>query len=497
MKHTWSRLAFRWLLSIFLLLVATEMASANYMELLRRIPDSANTLIMIDVERMLMSPIAMKQKWRDKANSPQGEPIHFPVNAERYMLASKVDYVSNSFEDVWDAALIETTSDISLPYLSKAEGGYLDTLEGQQIAFSPRNAFLVQFKPRILGLSFPANRQDLGRWIRKIQHRDEPQVSDYLRNAVMIAHGKDHIVAAFDLGDLFTSQQVRARLQRAESLAGKQVDLNALTKLVTSLKGVTFTVQATERLDGTMRVDFGESPSEFKSIAKALMFEALETNGMLLDDGIKDWALAVEAKALTLRGRLSLKGLRMLTNLIPFPAETLDLTGAGAKPGQTGSESASAPATADTKATASKTYFQHISLLIDSVRDDIKHAGSPKLARRMVDKAALEIDRLPVLNVDADVIGYGAGVSETFRNMRNMSKFVNLDAAYRQASMAGNQGYGYGGFYGGSNYSMSSSVLRKQESAVLEANELSVFTLLEQKTAEIRKAMTLKYKVEF
>ena len=146
----------------------------------------------------------------------------------------------------------------------------------------------------------------------------------------------------------------------------------------------------------------------------------------------------------------------------------------------------------------SKKYFQHISLLIDTLRTDIKSAGSPKLARRMVDKAALEIDRLPVLNVDEELIGYGAGVSETFRNMRNMSKYASLDASYRQASMAGNQGYGYGGFYGGgTNLSLSTSVMRKQETAVLESNELQVFTMLEEKTAEIRKKMTLKYKVEF
>ena len=40
-----------------------------------------------------MSPIAMKEKWRDKANTSQGEPLHFPINAERYMLASKLDFV--------------------------------------------------------------------------------------------------------------------------------------------------------------------------------------------------------------------------------------------------------------------------------------------------------------------------------------------------------------------------------------------------------------------
>ena len=109
----------------------------------------------------------------------------------------------------------------------------------------------------------------------------------------------------------------------------------------------------------------------------------------------------------------------MLTNLIPFPAETLALNQASPKPGETGPETAGSASTADSTTTVSKKYFQHISLLIDELRTDVNNAGSAKLARRMIDKAALEIDRLPVLNVDEELIGYGAGVSETFRNMRN------------------------------------------------------------------------------
>ena len=50
-------------------LLASSQASANYYDLLRRVPESANTIILIDVERMLMSPIAMKKKWREKGNS--------------------------------------------------------------------------------------------------------------------------------------------------------------------------------------------------------------------------------------------------------------------------------------------------------------------------------------------------------------------------------------------------------------------------------------------
>ena len=492
MHHPRLRLAHRWWLSAVALVVTTGSASANYYELLRRVPDSANTLIMIDAERMLMSPIAMREKWRDKGNSPEAGTLRFPINSERYMLAAKLNFVSNA-EDVWDVAMIETTSDLSLPYLAKTEGGYLDTVEGQQVAFSPRDAFFVLFEPTILGVYFPANRQDLGRWLRTLKRLKDPQVSEYLRNAVALAHG-NHMVVAFDLGDLFTSRMIRDRLHHAESLAGKEIDLDALTKVLTSVKGVTLSMQATDRLNGKIQLDFGESPAPMKQVAKALIFEVLENQGMMLNE-IKEWRLLVEAKAIILEGRMTTKGLRTLTDLIPFPEETLDLQKTGPSAGGTAPGSASSSSTQDVKVTTSKKYFQHISLLLEEIHSELKGpVMSPKIAQRLVSKAAQEVDRLSVLNVDEELIAYGAGVSETLRNMRNLSKNAGLDASYRQASMAGNQGYG---FYGGTSLSLGTSVMGKQQTAVLKGNELAVITMLEEKTAEIRKKMTLKYKVDF
>jgi hypothetical protein len=483
------------LLSAFLATAAS--ASANYYGLLRRVPDSANAIILIDAERMLMSPIAMREKWRDRANTPEAGTIHFPVNAERYMLAAKLDFVSN-FEDIWDVGLIEATSDVSLPYLSKMEGGYLEKVEGHEVAYSPRNAFFVSFEPTILGVSFPANRQDLARWLRALKRRGEPLVSDYLRDAVKLAHGREHIVAAFDLGDLFTSRLIRDLLHHAESLAGKQVDLDALTRVLTSVKGVTLTMEAAERLNGKLQIDFAESPSPLKGVAKALIFEVLENQGMMLPE-IREWALIVEAKALVLQGRMTTKGLRKLTDLIPIPVQTLDLSKAESKArgGEPATGSAS-PSPAQDKVVRSKNYFQHISLLLEQLRTDLKDpVMSPKIAQRIVDKAATEVDRLPVLNVDEELIAYGTGVSESLRNMRNLSVNAGLDMSYRQATMAGNQGYGYGGFYGGTSLSLGTSVTRKQETAVLKSNELAVITMLQEKTAEMRKKMTLKHQVEF
>jgi hypothetical protein len=83
--------------------------------------------------------------------------------------------------------------------------------------------------------------------------------------------------------------------------------------------------------------------------------------------------------------------------------------------------------------------------------------------------------------------------------MRNLSKNAGLDYQYRKAEIQGNAGYGYGrgGFYGGGSVAGATTSTYRQETAVLQSNELAVLTVLEEKTAEIRKKMTLKYQVEF
>jgi hypothetical protein len=58
-------------------------------------------------------------------------------------------------------------------------------------------------------------------------------------------------------------------------------------------------------------------------------------------------------------------------------------------------------------------------------------------------------------------------------------------------------GYGYGGFYGGGSVAGSTTATYRQETAQLQSNELAVLTMLEEKTAETRRKMTLKYQVEF
>ena len=190
-----------------------------------------------------------------------------------------------------------------------------------------------------------------------------------------------------------------------------------LTKVLTSAKGVTLTMEATDRLHGKIRLDLGESPTPIKDVARALIIEVLEKRGLLLDE-MKDWRLLVEVKAISLEGRMSSKGLKTLTEMIPFPIDTVDLKQAGSKQGESANGSPSPSSPGDAKLTASKKYFERITERLRDLRVEVKGAQKAKFAQKMLSDASHEIDRLPVLNVDEELLAYGAGVSSSLRGMR-------------------------------------------------------------------------------
>jgi hypothetical protein len=461
-------------------------ASANDFDLLLRAPDSANALILIDVEQLLMSPLSLREKWKESQVTGQRPAIAFAPDAKGMLLVSKVNWVGQ-LETVWDTALIEMTHEASIPAIARAEGGYVDKVEGRDTAFSPRDAFMVNVAPRILGVMFPANRQDLARWLKSINERREPQVSPYLREAVARAQGGAPFVMALDLQNLLTLPQVRERLRTMESLRTPNVDREAVAKVLTSLKGVKFSVMVDNYFNGILKIDFAESTEPLRLIAKPLIFEILDRQGLMMDD-FKDWRVVIGANSMSLEGRLSVPGMRTIASLIPVPSETLP-TSENPAPAQ----AAQAPSSTSSKADSSRKYFKQITLRLSDLEAKAKDKqNTEKIFRIWADRYADEIDRLPILNVDEELADYGTDVAVTLRSLRNRSYGAGLNAGARQTQL--NRGSYY---YGGSDLQLGTTLIKRQEKIGLEADRTQVWTDVENKTAEIRKKMTQKYKVEF
>ena len=395
---------------------------------------------MIDVERMLMSPIAMKEKWRDKANSAEGQMLHFPINAERYMLASKLDFVGEFRRPLGHRVDRDDSSPFRCRTWPSRKGAISTRWRARRSPSRPATPSSSRSSPR----SWASPSRPTGRtWVAGCG-RSSDTIS---RRSRTISRMRSRWrMARITWSSRWTWETCSRRAWYAtgcitESLAGKQVDLDTLTKVVTSVKGVTLTVEATERLNGKIRIDLGESPTPIKDVARVLILEVLEKNGMLLDE-MKDWRLLPEAKAIVARGEDDHQGAEDPDRSDPLPRGRRS-TSREPESKETPPATANSPSTQDSKLAASKKYFQHISLLLDDLRTEVKGAQKAKFAQMMLNKAALEIDRLPVLNVDEELLAYGAGVSSSLRGMRNLSKNAGLDFQYRKAAMQGNAaGYG-------------------------------------------------------
>ena len=308
------------------------------------------------------------------------------------------------------------------------------------------------------------------------------------------------MVVAMDLGDLLTSRAWSARgCIDAESLAGKQVDLDTLTKVLTSMKGVTLTVEATERLNGKIRIDLGESPTPIKEVARVLILEVLERNGMMLDE-MKDWRLLPEAKAVIARGTTEHQGAADPDGSDPLPRGRRWTSREPNRKARPLPRPPTPPRRRTRRSRPRRSTSSTSACSWTDLRTEVKGAQKAKFAQMMLNKAALEIDRLPVLNVDEELLAYGAGVSSSLRGMRNLSKNAGLDYAVPQGADAGQPGVtatAMGDSTEGVLLPGPRRATYTQETALLQSNELAVLTMLEEKTAEIRKKMTLKYQVEF
>ena len=470
-------------------------AKAGVNDLLVRVPDAANTLVVVDVQALLQSPLAVREHWAEKHEADLREgAVSFPAKARLVLLASRLS--SRSWNSLGELGIVELGQDGSIAAVAKAEGGYLDNVAGSPVAWSPRDAYFVRFAPSIMGVMYPADRQRLARWLHFAQTNKVPEVSQYLREAADIARQEAQVVIAIDLADMADPKEVRHALGESAELADAKVDLDRLATVLASVRGLTLAVRVEEGILGKVQVDFGQETSMMAPFAKDLMLDVLGNNGAMIED-FHSWQARVSGNAVSLQGDLSQEGLRRLLSLVELPSATLDAK-----------ESDSAKATEpqslgdpQAKAAASKRYFTAVSTLVDDLRKEKKEAGSQGEKALWMERYSRKIDRLPILNVDSDLLGYGAFVAEELRNMAYALRGIGLATGSRNASASGSDNsYNYSSYRYGYRYQVGMSTknrIRRQETAKGVSQELEIWNQIDNATADIRRKMVDRYKIEF
>jgi len=475
-------------------------ARAQFDELLMKVPQYSNALVAIDVDAVEQSPLAIKEHWADKHEQAfTSRPMMLPPEASRLVIAAHLR-PEEQLQAMWELAVMDMSEPLSMKSIARAEGGYVDTINGLEAAWTPSDAYFVELSDQELGMMFPANRQYVSRWADYARTNNGVLISDYLRQAAYSVGPAGQIVMAIDLKDMVQPHRIRETLGESPAVTSKMIDIETLVPVLTSLQGVTLNVNVTDTAHGVLRVDFGQDVSALKPIAKPLFLEALDKWGAAIED-FNSWDVTVGDTYVKLEGDLSTGGLRRVFSILEIPTtkfSTLAEQTSGQPPAP-GENSDSL------MIQSSKAYYSSVSTLIDDLKTSLRDNRDNQSV--WMDRYARKIDRLPILNVDQKLLEFGVNVAESFRNMALAKRGANVSAGVRKSgvykeyqysgtnyALPGDYYYGYGTSQ--TTAQVKNQIDRQEQSKALEVR-FTEFKEIEDARSTLRVEMTQKYMTEF
>ncbi|MGD9857712.1 MAG: hypothetical protein AB7U20_22435, partial [Planctomycetaceae bacterium] len=437
-------------LSAALCLGLPSLVFGQFAGLSSKVQQGSNAMVAMDVAALQQTALAQQEGWTKKLEAAfVNRAVFLPPEADKLLVASHLSADEHFVQD-WENAVITLNKPLSMPDIARAEGGYVDQIDGKDAIWSPSGAYLVAFDNETLGIMSPANRQAVGRWVDEASTNPGDTLSPYLQGALDKVQGETQIVMAIDLTNAVSPHRVEDRLKNSEVLAKSSLQVPDMVKLMVSLQGATIEVSVGDKARAKTRIDFGQPVKIPEVIAKRLVLEALDRLGVQLTD-LADHKFSVLGNSIHIEGDMSSGGLRRLFSVLEVPTthfSELNEASAGDK----------APSAGD-MAQNSQVYFKSVTTLLDDLHGDrSKQDVRGGMDAVWMDKYARKIDRLPILHVDEDLLTFGSNCAETLRAMSGVRHNAGLTAgseksALRTGAYIGSyNGYAYG--YGGAGYAV-------------------------------------------
>ena len=493
MRCTHRRLAAFALLGVF---ASASSSWGQFEDLAAKVPSTANAIVLLDAQRIMSSSFAAKQGLKEKYDEAFASGLAtIPPDTQRMILATQLDY--EHMKPLWQVAVADLGQPRTVVDIARRTKGNIDKVGDLDAVALSDNSMCVQLSPNRLGVMAPANRQTVARWVKDIESRDQPALSSYLKGT-LTASQSSQVVIAFDLEDAVPPDVIKAKLAACETLGGKNVDLERAAFALSGLRGLVLEVAFTDGSFGRVMVHFSRDASVLAPFAKPMLLEVLGNMGAMIDD-IAEWEVKTEPMRFTFSGPLSESGRRRVLSLIDHPTEALIAAGA---------DSRSAPPPESSKAAyATQQYFKSITKIRDDLREKGKDSKTFGQHAMWLDNWARKIDRLPIMDVDPDMLAYGSYVTSRMRDASASLKGIGIRSAARSAQVPTtystgvqtNYSYGWGGWSSYSYYNNGSErrAIRQEEKAAGATSALGIQAEVEQETAKIRQAMTQKYKINF
>ena len=451
-------------------------------ELLQRSPAPANSIGYLHLPSLkkLMADANMSHNMTD--------------NVEDVWLVS--DLEPTSLVPRWEAGYATMQKDITAADLAAALKGYVDNIGGKDVVWTPKQTYLVPIGQQRMGFLRPANRSLAADWLKSDSKSSVPA---YLASQAKQPEKFLALLLAIDLKDAFSPVPLASRIAQFETL--KDQDSSAVATVLASVQGVSIIVGRRSLQECILSIDFSQSPAALKPVATALLDEILNRNGTAAPE-VKDWAVKVDGNRLSFQGAISedsLQGVLEIFSVRQQAEEVADTLRHKETEPQNGDDPASYE---------SKKYFDSVTANIERVRK--YEAQTTGYRAKWNDQVARRIDQLGTLNVDPQLVDYGANVDGLLRNNALTIRGGNIAAGSVKAQEGLSSGYsygysygGYGGGYGGYGYydpNTSSDYQRVTDvkaRGAANADYRSTLSRIDMMTSDVRRAMTDKFKVQF
>jgi hypothetical protein len=487
------------LISVFIviaLLVWAPTSQAQFGKMLNYVPADANMVTVIDLEKMLDSAHGTNQQWKDKlAKKAADRPLSLPAKATLAVLASQLDI--EYMKPLWQLAIIELKEIPTMQEIAKAEGGSVEEIAGMPAVRTPRDTYVIHLSRDTLAVFTPADRQKVARWLRDAIKRTEPALSPFLQKCTAAAmSGETEIVMAMDLTDILVPSTVNKKIKNFNTLADKTVDHGQLSEALATIRGVSLGVAIGEKPAGKLMIDFEKDISITAPFAKPLVLEVLAKRGAMIED-FQQWEGQVSSNTFSLKGDISDLALRRLfmLNELPTPNMKAADNPSEASPGDTSS-----------RVKATKNHFDAIQGYFKDLKLDKKEMKTWGQMAMWLNKYAERIHKLPLLNVDPDMLDYGQKVSYDLRGAASALQDMGIQSAVEQREIESSNPSGVNAY--SDRYGYARGVTYNDNSAQKRAARYStraegvnaardIVEGIKNGTVEIRRKMTNRYKVEF
>ena len=483
-----------WVSSVAVSMLAsfTSVASAADIVLGSRVsepPELPNAVLHVNVERLKTIV----------AETPGAQAI--AKDAKVLDVVALLD--EHSLQPVWEFGEV-TMSDVpTLEEVVKAEGGYIDEIAGAPAAWLPRETYLLPAGNDGLIVVRPADRQLLSRWLTRRQREAMPA---YLQDALRQASGECAVFAALDAEGAVSRRAVRERLATVPALANNEEALDQMADLFASVRGLRFEISAAQPPQAKFSIDFGISPAPLQLVAKPFLKEALDRRDLSIE-GFDAWTSKIEGNTVIFEGPAAESTIDGILSIFTLPSRSRTVESAVDVAEKVAMEGA------DPVATATKTYFEAVNSTVEKVRRHSAQTTGSRAAWN--DKMARQIDQLSTLNVDSDVVSWGAQTAELLRSSGSTIRNANIQAGaekarsrvadnvYAQGSYGTNyfgyvDRYGYyAGYYNPNSADTYDRAVDAQARAVGMQNYRESLKQIDSATAQVRRLITERYQIQF